>query len=74
MRYLKRFKTEEEWREVSYDEALKSVLGTYKKNAEVLSWLTIGNFIPCRFAEIRVFDDSGNTSEPGEMCLSPEGV
>lgn len=71
MKYMKKFRGEENWTEVSYDDALYSVLGSYNDTAEVRSMLTIGNYIPCLFAEIRVYDDNGMTSMAGLSCLIP---
>lgn len=74
MRYMKRFKSEDEWFEVSRKDALNAILGTYKDSLEVRSMLSIPNYIPCVFSEIRVFDDCGNTVREGEMCLIPEEI
>lgn len=71
MKYMKRMKGTELWYEVSEEKALDTVLGSYKDNEEVRSMLTIGNFIPCMFSEIRVYDDEGKTAAPGLMCLIP---
>ena len=71
MKYMKRMKGTELWHEVSEEKALDTVLGSYKDNEEVRSMLTIGNFIPCMFSEIRVYDDEGKTAAPGLMCLIP---
>ena len=57
MKYFKRFKGEDEWVEVSKEKALWSVLGSYKDNEEVRSWLDKENDIMCMFAEIRVRKD-----------------
>lgn len=72
MIYRKKFKTEDEWKEVSYEVALDTILGTYKDTPEVRSMLTIGNYIPCRYADIRVLTDDGMTAMPGLMCLIPD--
>ena len=71
MKYLKKFRDSDEWKEIDYDLALRTVLSTYNDNEEVRSMLTIGNYIPCRFSEIRIFDDEGLTAMPGAMCLIP---
>ena len=57
MTYMKRYKGSDDWQEVSYEEALNTVLGSYKDNAEVRNMLTTGNYIPCKFSEIRVYED-----------------
>lgn len=74
MKYLKCFKTEEQWEEIDYDRALWTVLGTYKDNDATRAMLTIGNLIPCRFSDIRVYDDNGLTAMPGLYNLLPDGV
>ena len=72
MIYRKRYKGNINWKEVSYDEALFTVLGTYNDTPEVRSMLTIGNYIPCQYSEIRVLTDDGMTAMPGLTCLIPE--
>ena len=61
MKYLKQFKGYDDMKEISYEEALRTVLGSYRDNAEVRSWLTDINAvpwknkaIPCRFSIIHV--------------------
>ena len=72
MKYLKRwYKDNAEWEEVTYQKALDTVLSTFNDNAEVRSMLTIGNYIPCRYSEIRVYDDKGMTALPGQTYLFP---
>ena len=58
MKYLKRFKDKDEWKEVSYEQALHSVLGSYKDNDEVRGLLQSEGEIPCMFAIIKVVSDS----------------
>jgi len=65
MKYMKKFKAEDNWFEVSREDALRAILGTYRDNLEVRSMLSIPNCIPCVFSEIRVFDDAGRTSAEG---------
>lgn len=72
MIYRKKFKTEEEWKEVSYEDALWTVLGAYKDTPVVRSMLTIGNYIPCQYSDIRVLTDDGKTAMPGLWCVIPE--
>ena len=74
MRYMKKFKAEDNWFEVSREDALRTIFGTYRDNLDVRSMLSIPNYIPCMFSVIRVYDDSGNTSAEGEMCLIPEEI
>ena len=72
MTYRKRFYTEDEWREISYDQALQTVLGTYKNSPQVRSMLTIGNTIRYRYSEISVTDDNGFTAMAGLYNLVPD--
>ena len=75
MKYMKRFKSQEEdWQEVSYEEALRTILGTYRDCLDVRSMMSIANFIPCVYSEIRVYDDNGKTAKEGEMCLIPDEI
>lgn len=74
MVYKKRFYDSEKWEDVTYEEALNTVLSTFMDNEEVRSMLTIGNYIPCRFSEIRVYevhDGKLRTSMAGLQCLIP---
>lgn len=57
MKYLKRFHDSEEWAEVSKDDALYSVLGSYYDNAEVRSWLDKEGEIRCKYATIKVISE-----------------
>ena len=58
MKYLKCFKGKDEWKEVTYEKALDTVLGSYKDNAEVRNLLQVEGEIPCMFAVIKVVSDS----------------
>ena len=72
--YKKRFYDSDQWEEITYEKALDTVLTTYKDNEEVRSMLTIGNYIPCRFSEIRVYEVRDGllmTSMAGLQCLIP---
>lgn len=72
MKYMKRFWDNPDWKEVNYEGALHTLLGTFKDTEWTRSLLTIGNYIPCRFSEIRVYDDEGNTAGRGEEFLTPD--
>ena len=59
MKFLKQYKGENDMKEISYEEALRTILGSYRDNKEVRSWLTDINAvpwkdkaIPCKFSII----------------------
>ena len=54
MKYLKLFNETENWKEVSYTEALDTLLTTYKNNEITRQMLTVPGEIPCRLSFIRV--------------------
>ena len=60
LRYYKKMKYNGRLREVSYKEALNSVLGTFRDNDMSRDMLTIPNSIDCRYAWIYVKDYSTN--------------
>ena len=72
MKYFKRVKGEDEWKEVNYDTALFTLLTTYKDNDMTRAMLTVGNLIPCTWSEIRVYNDDGLTAMAGLSNLLPE--
>lgn len=57
MVYMKHFYDEDEWFEVDRKTALKTLLQTYKDNAEVRGWLNEENHIQCQFSEIKVLKE-----------------
>lgn len=65
--FFKRFHTKDEWKEVSYEKALDSVLVDYKDCDAIRDMLTIPNRIRARFATIEVRD----VTEDGVKCLMP---
>ena len=72
MVYKKLYKDKDaEWKEISKEEALRTVLLNYRDTPETRSMLEIGNFIPCQFSYIQVIDDNGMTAQPGTSCLIP---
>ena len=63
LRYYKRFKDEEFEREVTHEEALRTLLKTYRDNDMTRDMLTVQNYIETRFSFIRV-DDPENPLKP----------
>lgn len=57
MIYKKRFKGEDEWQEITKEEALRTLLGSYMDCTEVRDLLEGENCIPTMFAEILVSKD-----------------
>lgn len=55
MKYLKQFKEPDaEWKEVTYEEALDTLLTSYKDNDITRYMLSVENEIPCMFSYIKV--------------------
>ena len=75
LKYYKRYKDEEEEREISYDEALRTLLGTWRDTDLTHDMLTIQNNIECQYSWIRV-DDPDNRLKPipGLWNLYPDGA
>ena len=73
LRYYKRFKDEEFEREVTYEEALSTLLKTYMDNDMTRDLLAVQNYIETRYSYIRV-DDPENPLKPmpGLWNLLPE--
>jgi len=67
LRYFKKMKPDGKRIEVSYDEALSSLRGTFRYNDMTRDMLTIPNNIDCRYAWIYVEQET----EHGNMCLMP---
>ncbi len=65
MIYRKCFKGSDEWKEISYDDALHTLLGSYKDNDEVRSLLNGNNMIPCAFSFIEAIDDNATARVEG---------
>lgn len=53
-KFLAKHHTEEDWREITYEEALDILFGTYKDNREVRGWLDDPGTIQCLYSEIKV--------------------
>lgn len=63
LRYYKRFKGEETEQEITREDALRTLLGTYRDNDMTRDMLTVQNYIEIRFSFIRV-DDPENPLKP----------
>ena len=75
MRYYKRMKDETEEFEITYDEALRTLLGTWRDSDLTRDMLTIQNNIVCMYSFIRVDDpDSKLKPMPGLWNIAPDGV
>ena len=59
LRYFKRYHGKEERKEITYDEALDTLLTTYRDNEMTRDMLSIPNNIQCRFSTVYVEDHSG---------------
>lgn len=72
LKYYKRMKDEDTEVEISYDEALRTLLGTWRDTDLTRDMLTIQNYIECQFSWIRV-DDPNTTMKPipGMWNLAP---
>ena len=75
LKYYKRMKDEDEEHEITYDEALRTLLGTWRDSDLTRDMLTIQNYIECMCSWIRV-DDPSTTMKPmpGLMNLAPDGI
>lgn len=60
MKYFIEFHDSDGKEEVSKDEALHKVLGTFRDCDEVRDWLTIPNCIVCRFSTVYVVSDDND--------------
>lgn len=58
MRYYKVLKSVGQREEVTYEEALRTVLGTFRDNDMTRDMLTVPNNINCQFSWVYVEDDS----------------
>ena len=57
IKYRKQFKGTGEVIDITYEEALHTVLGSYKDNEEVRAMLTVNNVINCMFSIIHVIEE-----------------
>lgn len=75
LKYYRRYKDQYAEEEVTKEEALTTLLSTYRDNDMTRDMLTVQNFIECRFAFIRV-DDPDNEMKPmpGLWGIFPDGA
>ena len=75
LKYYKRMKDEDKEQEITYDEALRTMLGTWRDSDLTRDMLTIQNYIECQYSWIRV-DDPSTTMKPmpGLWNLIPDDV
>jgi len=75
LKYYKMSKETFEEKEIDYDEALRTLLSTWRDSDCTRDMLTIQNNIECRYSWIRVDDpDEKLKPMPGLFNLAPEGV
>lgn len=74
MKYVKRSLENGDEKEITYEDALDVLLGTFKDNEMTRSMLTIPNRIYCRYSEIDVYDGSGLVPMAGLYNLVPDDV
>ncbi len=67
-KFLKRFYDQNEWQEVTYQEAVRTLSTTWHLNDQIIDMLAWANVIQCRFSELRVINEDINGNE---MCLMP---
>ena len=75
LKYYKRMKDETDENEITYDEALRTMLGTWRDTDLTRDMLTIQNYIECMYSFIRV-DDPENELKPmpGLWNIVPDGI
>lgn len=75
LKYYKQYKDEGQEFEVTYEEALRTLLGTWRDTDLTRDMLTIQNNIECMCSWIRVDDpDDPLVPMPGLMNLYPDGA
>ena len=58
LKYLKRYKSPDaEWQEISKNDALITLLGSYKNNSMTREMLDHTNEIPCAYSDIKVVEE-----------------
>lgn len=73
LKYYRRYNGDQIESEVTKEEALTTLLSTYRDNDMTRDMLTVQNYIKCRFAFIRVDDPDAKTKPmPGLWNLLPE--
>ena len=77
LKYFKRYHGEEERKEISYNEALDTLLTTWKDTQMTRDMLSIPNNIHCRFSTVYVEDHSSAMPMvlmSGLLNMLPDGV
>ena len=75
LKYYKRYKDSKEEFEITYDEALNTMLGTWKDSDLTRDMLTIQNYIECMFSYIRVDNpDEKLKPMPGIWNITPDDI
>lgn len=74
MRYFKQYFGKTERKEITYDEALFTLLGSWKDCDLTRDLLTIPNRIQCGFSYVEVEDDKGNSVVDGVYNMLPMNV
>jgi len=73
LKYYKRMKDSKEEHEITYDEALQTLLGSWLDTDMTGDMLTIQNYIICSYSCIRVVDpDDPLVPIPGLFNLTPD--
>lgn len=72
MKYFRRAKDEESRTEITYDEALNILLGTWKDSDMTRDMLTIPNNIECTFSNVYVQSDDGIVCMAGLWNMIPD--
>ena len=70
LEFRRKYHDEKDWETIDHDEALNTLLTTFKDNDMTRDMLTVPNWIPCRFATIQVKKD-GMVLMPGLSCALP---
>lgn len=73
MKYYKRYGTDAK-HEISYDEALSTLLGTYKNNDMTRDMLTLPNTILCRLSTVYVEDEASEYARYGQTLVNIAGL
>ena len=74
MRYFRVSKDHSFSEEITYDDALWVLLGTYGDNDTTRDMLTIPNRIPCKYSVIDVISDDGMCLMAGLQMMLPDGI
>ena len=77
LKYFKRYHGEEGRHEITYEEALETLLTTWRDNQMTRDMLTTPNNIQCRFSTVYVEDHSGPIPfvlMSGLYNMTPDGI